>query len=405
MRYIFSGFSPNTRREDVRLATKLLFTPWTWRQTGPSQKLEAWFQTYFAVPTAVSFDSGRTALQAALQAVGVGAGDEVIVQAFTCVVVTNAITWLGAKPIFVDIFSGTYTADPVAVERAITNKTKAIIAQHTFGQPVAPEIFAIAEKHNIPVVEDCAHALGGYDAAGKLLGTRGAAAIFSFGSDKVISGVRGGMAISADPQVADRLRAFQAKLPALPRWVIKMHLQNPLMFSLGKATYHWGFGKILLALSKKTRAINRIIEPAEKKGRGVRWFPAQLPGALAELALEQITHLDTWNKIRQQTAKMYATRLAHNPAILSCGTDQTWLRFPVQVRDLPAILARARQANIMLGDWYRTPIAPQDSDYSAAHYVPGSCAVAEKTGETIINLPTSPNLTAADHVRLLSLFN
>ena len=120
----------------------------------------------------------------------IGEGDEVLVQAFTCVAVPNSVLWAQATPVYADI-DATLNIDPIDVEKKITNRTKAIIVQHTFGIPADMDaLVALAKKHNILLIEDCAHSLGA-TYKGKKVGTFGDAAFFSFGRDKVVSSVFG----------------------------------------------------------------------------------------------------------------------------------------------------------------------------------------------------------------------
>lgn len=404
MSFIFTGFSPNTRRTDAWLAFKLLFT-WQWQNYfGVStKKLEQWFREYFTVAHAVTFDSGRSALEKALHVAGVTSGDEVIVQAFTCIVVSNAITHLSAVPIYADC-TDEYTLNPTEVGKKINTKTKAIIIQHTFGNPAQMyELLAIAKAHNLIVIEDCAHSLGG-EYNGKLLGTFGDLAMFSFGSDKVVSGVRGGMVITNNKEYGEQLRTIQTQLPTLSFITQLQHLLHPIFFWIGKNTYHFFIGKIILFFGQKLHLINRIIYRTEKQGRVSNWFPAQLPNAFAALALFQIKNLDTWNKIRQANATFYVEQLMNKKSIQVNGNPRMWLRFPIQVSDPITFKKTARANNIILGDWYSTPIAPADSSASAAQYESGSCPNAEKIGQHILNLPTGPFLTDTDRDRVIALF-
>lgn len=403
-KYIFTGFSPNTRAEDVSLACKLIFL-WQWQLvTSQSvKKLEQWFREYYGVSDAYAVDSGRSALQIALAAGGIGPGNEVLVQAFTCMVVSNAVTNLGAVPVYVDCASN-YNIDPNLIEAAITPQTKAIIIQHTFGAPADVEkIRQLARKHNLLILEDCAHALGGTK-NGQLLGTFGDLAIFSFGSDKVISGVRGGMIITDNPVLGAKLKKIQVQLPRFPVFREWQHLLHPIIFYWGKKTYHLGIGKIKLYLAKKLHLINRIIDQSEKQGGASKYFPATLPSSLATLALNQIKHLDTWNKQRQENVEFYLENLKNKKSIQILGDRGMWLRFPVQVLNPQELKNKARARQIILGDWYVTPIAPIDASAKAANYRPGSCPEAEKLGQGIINLPTDPSLTKADLNRIIDLF-
>lgn len=401
-RFIFTGFSPNTTAADAWLAFKLLFTSES-SAGNATHRLEEWFKAYFACNYAVSFDSGRTALEKALQAGGVGPADEVIVQALTCVVVANAITNLGAVPVYADC-ADEYTHNPAEVKKNITPKTKALVIQHTFGAPANLDaLMAIAREHNLLVVEDCAHALGGtYN--GKLLGTFGDVAMFSFGSDKVVSGVRGGMAITNNESIGKKLISIQKTLPALPTLKIFQHLLHPIFFWAGKKTYHIFVGKLILWLGQALHLINRIIYSPEKQGRVPRWFPAQLSNSLALLALEQIRHLDAWNKIRQKNAAWYKEKLMNKNSVQKVGGAENWLRFPVEVENPRALRHKALKSNIVLGDWYSCPVAPCDSSANAAHYAVGSCRNTERIGKSIVNLPTDPSLSQADLERVEALF-
>ncbi len=188
------SLSPNTEADDVFLAVKTIIQPLLWKTGKATSDAEQWFRNYFSVEQAVSFNSGRSALLAILKAFGIGEGDEVLVQAFTCVAVPNSVLWAGAKPVFVDI-DATLNMDPKDAEKKITKNTKALIVQHTFGVPAQMDkIIALAKKHHLILIEDCAHALGA-TYKGKKVGTFGDAAFFSFGRDKVVSSVFGGMAI------------------------------------------------------------------------------------------------------------------------------------------------------------------------------------------------------------------
>lgn len=403
--FVFTGLSPNTRSVDAWLAFKMLFFAKKDKKNAVV-KLEHWFRKYFGVEHAYCVDSGRAALQLALSAGGIQAGDEVILQAFTCIVVSNAITALGATPVYVDC-QNDYLINPDLVEAAITSKTKALIIQHTFGAAAdVQNLNAIAKKHGLLVVEDCAHALGeSYN--GTLLGNFGDMAIFSFGSDKVISGVRGGVVLANihRPDLGLALKNLQSKLPKFPISKEIQHLLHPIFFYFGKKTYHLGIGKALLYVAKKLRLMNRIIDQTEKQGRVPKYFPAQLPGSLATLAFNQIKHLDAWNSIRKNIVTQYVQSLKNKKSVQRVGETSMWLRFPVQVSDPKAFRVAAVAKGVFLGDWYSTAIAPSDSNYEAAQYTKGSCPVAENIGKGIINLPTDPSLTKTDLNRIISLFS
>src|SRR5258708_1144887 len=151
-RPIAIGLSPNTQKDDIILALRLLCMPWQYVRGSAAKELERWFRTYFKLSYAVAFINARSALYAILHCLHIKQGDEVILQAFTCVAVPNAIIATGAKPIYVDI-DQSLNINPDLIEKKITKKTKAIIVQHTFAIPANMDaIGKIAQKYAIHVI-------------------------------------------------------------------------------------------------------------------------------------------------------------------------------------------------------------------------------------------------------------
>ncbi|CAD6880447.1 Aminotransferase, DegT/DnrJ/EryC1/StrS family [Methylomonas albis] len=148
---------------------------------GPNvQAFEKEAAAYLGVKHAIGCASGTDALHLALLAEGIGAGDEVITSAFTFIATAEAIKYVGAKPVFVDIDPGTFNITPENIEKAITAKTKAVMPVHLFGQPVdLPAIKAICDKHGLKLIEDCAQSFGA-TVYNKQTGSFGNAAGFSF---------------------------------------------------------------------------------------------------------------------------------------------------------------------------------------------------------------------------------
>src|SRR3989344_5044040 len=128
---ISSSLSPNTETDDIIVALKQLLP---FSKSDNLYEVKKWFQKRYLNYSVQTFNSGRSALYALLQSFDIRTGDEVIVQAFTCVAVPNAVLWSGAKPVYCDIDEG-YNIDLTDLERKITTRTKAIIVQHTFGIP------------------------------------------------------------------------------------------------------------------------------------------------------------------------------------------------------------------------------------------------------------------------------
>ena len=180
------------------------------------KEYEKAFANWFGVKHAFSFWKGRVALYAILKTLGVGKGSEVILPGYTCVMDVNPIKYLGAKPIYVDIEPHTFNINVELLEEKITANTRAIIAQHTYGYPCDMEaIMSIANKYGVPVVEDCCFALGS-KYKGKTVGTFGKAAYFSFQWNKPYTTGLGGMVITNDAELSDRIESLRSNEMRLP---------------------------------------------------------------------------------------------------------------------------------------------------------------------------------------------
>lgn len=183
-----------------------------WLTTGPKTKrFEQDFSTFIGDHVeSVAVNSATAGLHLALEAVGVGPGDEVITTTHTFTATAEVVRYLGADPVFVDIDPKTLNIDVHAIEQAITPKTKAIIPVHFAGLScdMSP-ILALAQKHQLKVVEDAAHALPTtYD--GKIIGSLGSdATVYSFYATKTITTGEGGMVVTANPEIAARCRTMR----------------------------------------------------------------------------------------------------------------------------------------------------------------------------------------------------
>lgn len=161
------------------------------------------------VPHAVAVTSGTAAIACALFALGVGTGDEVLIPDVTFIATANAVTLTGARPVLVDVEPISLAMDPDAARRAITPRTKALLPVHVSGRAgTLAEIISLAKSHGLPVVEDAAEALG-VIAEGKPLGTHGQLGCFSFSPNKTITTGQGGLVVTRDARLAQRLREIK----------------------------------------------------------------------------------------------------------------------------------------------------------------------------------------------------
>lgn len=394
---IHISLSPNTESEDTKEALKLLFSPWRWQEGNAIKKLEENFTKFLGGQPAFSFNSGRSAFYSLLKAAGVKQGDEVIIQAFSCIAVPQPIIWAGGKPIYADIKKGTYNLDPIEVERKISPKTKAIVVQHSFGRPAQIEkLKDIAEKNNLLLIEDCALALGA-ESKNKKVGTFGDAAFFSLGRDKSISSVYGGMATTKNKEIEQELKKIYKSLDyPSALWTLQQIL-HPIIFNyLALPTYNFfKLGQGIIYLSQKLGFLSWAVTKKEKKeAKKPDYFPKKLPNALARLGLVQFKKLDKLNRHRKEIAEFYYDNLKTTNYKLPPKEKtkaNTFLRFPIKTKNATDILLKAKEEGILLGDWYQAPLLPADADFEKIKYKKGSCPNAESLTSKILNLPTHIN--------------
>ena len=177
---------------------------------GPvTEQFEAAVAEYVSLPYAVAVSSGTAGLHLCIRALGIGEGDEVIVPSFTFIAAANAIRYERATPVFADIDPGTLNIDPQKIEEAITPRTRAILAVHTFGVPAEmAAILEIAQRRGLLVIEDACEAIGA-EYRGCRVGTMGSAGVFAFYPNKQITTGEGGVVVTHDEGLARRIRALR----------------------------------------------------------------------------------------------------------------------------------------------------------------------------------------------------
>ena len=176
---------------------------------GKLEEFEQSLAAYAGTKHAVALSSGTAALHLALLSAGISAGAEVIVPSFTFIAVANAVRYVGATPVFVDIDPQTLNMAPAAVAAAITPKSRAIMVVHTFGVPAAlEELLAIARRHHLVMIEDACEALAG-EYQGRKLGSFGNAGVFGFYPNKQITTGEGGALVTDDAKVAARAKMLR----------------------------------------------------------------------------------------------------------------------------------------------------------------------------------------------------
>lgn len=397
---ITPSLGPNNFSEDVFNSLKLLINPFLGRDSV--EKLEREFGNKFN-SQAISFNSGRSALLVLLKSMDLKSGDEVLVQAYTCVAVPDTVLWADLKPIFVDIDEENLGIDPEDLTNKITNKTKVIIVQHTFGIPSKiDQILAIAKKNNLKVIEDCAHCCGIFF-KGKKLGEFADAAIFSFGRDKPISSIFGGMVITKNIDLANKIRNYQSKLknstPFL--WIVQQLIYNPLAYLIVNTYGFLYLGKLLHLILNKLKILSKAIFEIEKNGKKPAIFPGKLNSKLGFLALSQFQRLDNFNQKRLSFSNLYSKGLTHLPIKLP-PQNLSLLRYTILVDNPKDLQEFAKVKNIYLDSWYDNVVAPRDVDLKKVGYKIGSCPKAELICTKSINLPTNPNLSEDEILKVIA---
>lgn len=347
----------------------------------------------------ISFYNGRSALFHGLNLLNIKTGDEVIIQAYTCVSVPNSIIHTGAKPVYADV-DQTLNMNPDLLEKIITKNTKAIMVQHNFWNPADLEkIQKICKKHNIFLIEDCAHSFWSeYD--WKKVWTFWDISFFSFWRDKVISTVNGGFLVINNSKLTNKISGIKNKIKTPSKKLIIQNMFYLIISYLSYKTYDFfQLGKVLIFLSRKLKLIPEILSKQEKQCHDKTFFYSY-PNALAYVALWEIDRVDSYNKKRTQIAKKYysifETKKEYSYVQTKEKSKNINLRFPLFVENPSKIMKEFKTKKILLGNRYQQVIAPENVNYSNAMYTKWSCPNAEKLASQTINLPCHPNLTNKD---------
>lgn len=322
----------------------------------PVEQFEQQFAQYVGTSTCIACNSGTDALYLALRALGIGAGDEVITTPFTFVATAETVSAVGATPVFVDINSDTFNLDLDQVAAAITDRTKAIIPVHLFGQPVdMTRLMAIAESRNLWVIEDCAQATGA-SWSGAKVGSIGHIGCFSFFPTKNLGACGDAGAVTTNDQ------SLAAKVR-----MIRDHGQR-----------------------------DRYLYEAV----GIN---SRLDAVQAAILLIKLRHLDTWNTQRQSVADQYDQLLQPLPGIQRpqsiAGGKSVWNQYTIRILSddrsgdyRNQIRQKLQQQGVSSMVYYPLPLHLQPV-YESLGYRVGSLPIAEQMAQEVLSLPMFPELT------------
>jgi len=266
-----------------------------WIGSGPRVKLfERRFEEYVGVRHAVAVNSCTSALHLALHVLGVGPGDEVITTPYTWCSTSNVIVHRGAWPVFVDVERATGNLDPARIEPAVTERTRAILPVHLGGRACDMDaIMEIAQRRGLKVIEDAAHALEA-TWKGRRAGSIGDCGAFSFYATKNVTTAEGGMAVTADAALAERLRTLSLNGTSADAWK-RFQADGPAHVQVLEAGYKYNMTDIQAALGlKQLEKVERNLEHRERLWRFYDEALAGLPlirPAPAEAGCRHARHL------------------------------------------------------------------------------------------------------------------
>ena len=319
---------------------------------GPNvAAFEQEFAAYCGVEYGVGVDNGTSAVMLALLAVGLAPGDEVLTVSNTAVPTVSAIVSAGGLPRFVDIDPATYLMDVAALEAAVTPRTRAIVAVHLFGQCVAMEaVRAVADRHGLRVVEDCAQAHGA-TRNGRVAGAMSDAAAFSFYPTKILGTYGdGGMVLTGRPEVAAKLRRLR----------------------------FYGMEKTYYALE-----------------HGVN---SRLDEVHAAILRGKLTHLDAYIARRRELAARYDAALAGTSLTLPAtapGNEHAYYLYVARHPERDAVLAGLKERGVNCNISYPWPIHTM-TGYAHLGCQEGDLPETERAAREIFSLPLYPSLTDAE---------
>ncbi len=405
---IHHTFAPLGDSRQRRKALAVSYAPWRYKRGKSTEKFKEVLSTAFNAD-AFLFASGRESLLALLRAIGLRAGEEVIIQSYTCIVLPNAIHAAGGVPIYADIERETLNLDLESVRQAITPRTRAIICQHTFGIPADLEALrSLCDERKLILIEDCAHSIPDAHTP-HAIATRGDYVMFSFGRDKAISGVAGGAMLSRHADVSQILGAEEAQAIDLSWWTIARLLEYPQIYGFCRPLYGIGIGKALLWLAGKLTLLIPINTPSEKRGLASPLLH-RMPNVCAALALEQFTRLHEINDHRRTLTQFYLEECKKHglPTLKGVTAHLALQKFPMfiaskasndpersrRVVSAQTIRKQLKRHNILLEDgWTGCVVCPRGVDLDAASYQWGQDPQAEAVCEQILSLPTHPLMT------------
>jgi len=405
---IYTSFSPNTRFKDIVLNLGLLLNPFRWFKGCCGEEVIKIFENRFPSYTAFTFNYARSGMYVLFRSLNFKKNDEVLVQGYTCVAAINPVIWSGGKVVYVDIDPLTGNMDINDLNRKISENTRMIMFQHTYGcSSGIEEVADICKDKKIALVEDCTNTIFGKH-RDRLIGSYGDASVFSFGRDKAVSGVDGGLILidKKSPFISVDKMNIESERMNKPsnKWVF-LELIYPLIWYLIKKFYNLKLGKFIHFTSTRLGLISKATSNNEKKGLIEKNIPSLLPNALACLTLRQLNDIEAINDHRKKIVDIYKKGLSDIVGLesLLIIDGNVPLRYTVTVENRESLVKFLKNNNIYVGDWYTTPIAPAEVDMESVGYIVGMCPMSEIFCSKVLNLPNHVNINENDAQKIVNL--
>jgi len=362
------------------------------RNRGAVERFEEEFATAFQAVDAVAFPYGRSAQWAFFNAVGLKDA-EIVMPAYTCSVVAHAVSLSGNQPRFIDIKLDDYNMNLDLVPAVIGERTRAIIATHTFGYPQdlgrLEAIVREAEErygHKIWLMQDCCHAFGA-EWKGRMIGTSGDVAVYAFNISKIMTSIFGGMLTFQDQALADRVRAWRDAHYSPPHWT------KAILRRLYLLTVYFAFNEKLYGLTwwlqEKTPLLNRLTKSYHLDDK-IKFPPDYLDGMLAVEAAVGLEQLKKYPRIvqrRRDNASYYDQHLPRldgwvYPPIVD---GATFSHYVVRLPDRTGVIRDYAGRGIHLGELIQYSI-PEMECYRNTN---NDCPLARLASTSMVNFPVT----------------
>ena len=362
----------------------------------------------------ISFDylykKGRVGLTRILLGLGVSSGDKVAIQAYTCVAVPEALKAIGALPIYIDIEADSVNMCHKELEISLTkNSIKAIIIQHTFGIPASMDkISFIANKHRIPIIEDCCHTVSS-SFKGIKVGNWSVASFFSFEWGKpIIAGIGGAINVK-DESLSNFIKKdyLNLKTPGLMQniknliqLIVFKIFYRPKFYWFLKDAFH-KFSKIGIATANFYSQKEYTVDNASSD------FKEKMPFINRIQLYSALKTMDKDMEHRKKIGELYQSKFTGEELLIKTinlpdeNIEIYFSRFPLLVENKKQILQLCRNNSIELASFFDTPIHPlKDEELSRVNYNLGSCPNAESVCERLVSLPVNSKVSFNDVIRI-----